>query len=189
MHLRNIRLVGILYQFANISKRIINEFWLGGNFYFILLKHLHTDPLYKINNCRCFIYLSFVELFINGCDVEKDADLRTHILGSKMANVMFETVPPFPIEWMPSFSFLFRSKSCNNALVLDELRTFWWSNSSTYIRYPFISSSSGVVHATSRLSEPTRLVTRKFDGVINVGQTPAEFKSGYFFSLFEPLPI
>jgi hypothetical protein len=39
-----------------------------------------------------------IELFIDGCDVEKDADLRTHILGSKMANVMLETVPPIPIE-------------------------------------------------------------------------------------------
>ena len=133
IYLRNLRMIHILYQFANISKRITNEFWLDRNSYSNLLKHLHIDVLYKKKNCARFIYLCLIELFIDGCDVEKDADLRTHILGSKMANVMLETVPPIPIEWIPSFSFLFRSKSCNNALVLDELRTFWWRASSTYI--------------------------------------------------------
>ena len=54
-------------------------------------------------------------------------------------------------------------------------------------RYPVISSSSGVVHATRRLSEPTRRVTRKLDGVISVGATPDELSNGNFCSCFEVL--
>ena len=54
-------------------------------------------------------------------------------------------------------------------------------------RYPVMSSSSGLVQATNKLSEPTLRVTRKFVGVIRVG---VEFKSGYLFSqLFGTVPL
>ena len=72
-------------------------------------------------------------VLIDGWVVEKDADRRTHILGSQMANVIFETVPLIPIEWIPSFNFELRFKSCSRAFVRDELRTFWCSSPSTYI--------------------------------------------------------
>ena len=52
-------------------------------------------------------------------------------------------------------------------------------------RYPVISSSSGVVQATRRLSEPTLRVTRKLEGVISVGAIPEEFSNGNFCSFFE----
>ena len=56
-------------------------------------------------------------------------------------------------------------------------------------RYPVISSSSGVVQATRRLSEPTLPVTRKLDGVISVGATPGEFNKGNLCSFFDIFPL
>ena len=70
----------------------------------------------------------------------------------------------------------------NAYLQLSKHICFIWRLYVFLTRYPVISSSSGVVHATSRLSDPTRLVTLKLLGVIRVGLTPAEFKSGYFLS-------